>query len=109
MTDIESAKRYFYDALALLDRGDYRNGTLRLREALNFAPDNISILTNLAGVLLMQGSLAECRVVADRILVLDGGNFTARLVVTKCLAKEGPLFRAPSLPRRDHYARAGRC
>jgi len=99
MTDIESAKRCFYDALALLDRGDYRNGTLRLREALNFAPDNISILTNLAGVLLMQGSLAECRGVANRILALDGGNLTARLVVTECLAKEGRY--AELLPALD--------
>ncbi len=89
MTDIETAKRYFFDAVALLDAGDYRNGAIRLREALDFAPDNISILTNLAGALMLQGGYTEARVVAERIIAVDGGNLGARLVIADCLAKEG--------------------
>ncbi len=89
MTDIERAKELFYDALARLDAGDYRTGALRLREALQFAPDSISILSNLAGALMLQGSLAESRGVAERILALDDRDLGAHLVIVECLAKEG--------------------
>jgi protein O-GlcNAc transferase len=89
MPDIESAKRYFFEAVALLDAGDFAGGALRLREALKFAPDNISILTNLAGALMMGGNFAEARAAAERVLALDARNLGARLVVAECLTKDG--------------------
>src|ERR1700685_1720144 len=89
MPDIENAKRYFFEAVALLDAGDFANGALRLREALQFAPDNISILANLAGALMMQGNFAEARAAAERVLALDGRHLGAHLVIAECLTKEG--------------------
>jgi protein O-GlcNAc transferase len=89
MPDMETAKRYFFEAVALLDAGDFAGGALRLREALKFAPDNISILTNLAGALMMGGNFAEARAAAERVLALDTRNLGAHLVVAECLTKEG--------------------
>src|ERR1700689_2642705 len=89
MADIENAKRCFFEAVALLHRGDFANGVLRLRQALDFAPDNVSILTNLAGALMMQGGFAEARAAAERVLAQEAGNLGALLVVAECLTREG--------------------
>jgi predicted O-linked N-acetylglucosamine transferase (SPINDLY family) len=89
MDDIESAKRCFYEAAALLDAGNYSSAVLRLREALGFAPDNVSILTNLAAALLMQGKMQEAITTAERILLRDARNRDALVVLSECLAREG--------------------
>ncbi len=89
MNDIERAKSLFHQAIALLDAGDYQRAVLRLREALGFAPDNVSILANLAAALMMQGNTQEARTAAERILLRDGRNRDALLILTECLAGEG--------------------
>jgi protein O-GlcNAc transferase len=89
MNDIERAKNCFHQAIALLDAGDYPNAVLRLREALGFAPDNVSILTNLAAALMMQGNTQEARTTAERILFCDARNRDALVILSECLAGEG--------------------
>ncbi|MGO9411942.1 MAG: tetratricopeptide repeat protein [Spirochaetia bacterium] len=39
---------------------------------MGFAPDNVSILANLAAALMMQGNTQEARTAAERILLRDG-------------------------------------
>jgi hypothetical protein len=48
MSDPETAKRLFFEALESFDSADCANAEVRLRETLKFAPANASILTNLA-------------------------------------------------------------
>src|SRR5262249_9139172 len=54
MNDPETARRLFFEALDFFDSADYANAESRLREALTFAPDNASILTNLSTAALRQ-------------------------------------------------------
>jgi len=87
MSDTETAKRLFFEALALLDARDYPPAELRLRHALNFAPQSISILTNLSIALMQQDNLAEALNFAERATNIDRRNVEALLVIANCHAR----------------------
>jgi tetratricopeptide (TPR) repeat protein/SAM-dependent methyltransferase len=87
MADIEAAKKCFYEGLAFLDAHDYPNCEIRLRQALQHLPHNVSVLSNLAVALLLQGKLTEARSTAETIIARDAGNTGAYLVIAECLTK----------------------
>jgi protein O-GlcNAc transferase len=88
MSDVETAKRLFLEALAFLDAQDDRSAELRLRDALNFAPRNLSILANLSAALMRQNKLEDALAVAERTRDIDPENIGALLVMANGYAQE---------------------
>ncbi len=88
MSHVERAKQLFFEALALLDAGNVPGAEAKLRQALPFAPTSISILGNLAIVLMQQDKVAEAKSFAEQSLAVkpDGA---ALLVLGQCHAREG--------------------
>ena len=88
MDDIEAAKQRFFEALAFLDARDYRGAERCLRDAVNFAPRSISILTNLSVALMQQDKSEEALAFAIRAVELDPRNIEALLVMANCHARD---------------------
>lgn len=88
MSDIESAKQLFFEALDLLDARHYARAELRLRDALQLAPQSVSILANLSVALLQQGKPQEALSFAERASGIDPRNVEALLVMANCHAQE---------------------
>jgi predicted O-linked N-acetylglucosamine transferase (SPINDLY family) len=88
MSDIEAAKRLFFEALSFLDARDYLGAELRLREALTFTPHSISVLANLAVALAQQDKVEEALVFAARTTDIDARNVEALLVMANGYARQ---------------------
>lgn len=88
MSDIEQAKRHFFAALDLIDASDFGNAELQLRAALPFSPGSVSILTNLAVVLLRQNKRGEARGFAEQAIAAGHDNVEATLVLADCYARD---------------------
>lgn len=84
MSDSENAKRLFFEALALMDSFKFEEAERRLREALQLAPSNATLLTNLAVVLLQLGKRTEALEAAERAIAINAGNVEALLVAAHC-------------------------
>jgi predicted O-linked N-acetylglucosamine transferase (SPINDLY family) len=91
MNDIESAKRLFFEALALMDSGDYSGAELRLRDARTFAPKSVPVLTNLSAALYQQKKIPEAREFALEAVAIDAGDIEANIIVANCFVEEGSL------------------
>jgi len=87
-TGTEAARQLFFEALAFLDAHDYRSAELRLRDALPFAPNSVSILTNLSVALMQQGRPRDAIPFAERTLGVDAANIEALLVLARCHGQE---------------------
>lgn len=87
MSGTEAAKRLFFEALALLDARDYGGAEARLRDALNFAPQSISILTNLSIALMQQNKPDEALSFAERASQIDPRSVEALLVMANSYAQ----------------------
>lgn len=87
MSDMEEAKRLFFEALDFLDANDYRSAELRLRDAVRFAPNSISILTNLSTALMQQHRPREAIAFAERAISVDPQSVEALLVMISCHAQ----------------------
>lgn len=74
MNELEQAKSHFLTALDAFKSDDLATAELHLRQALALAPDRVSILTNLAAVLLRLDRPEEARPLADRSVELDPDN-----------------------------------
>lgn len=74
MNDLERAKSHFLTALEAFKSDDLATSEIHLRRALALAPDRVSILTNLAAVLLRLDRPEEARPLADRSVELDPDN-----------------------------------
>src|SRR5262249_48181759 len=94
MNDPETARRLFFEALDFFDSADYANAESRLREALTFAPDNASILTNLSTAALRQDKLGDARDFAERALAGNQANVEALMVLASCHAGEARFAEA---------------
>jgi predicted O-linked N-acetylglucosamine transferase (SPINDLY family) len=88
MSDVEAAKRLFFDGIDLLDARNYEEAELRFRDALNLVPENASVLINLSVALLEQDKPSESRGFAERAISINGNSVDARFLVAECLAKE---------------------
>jgi protein O-GlcNAc transferase len=94
MNDVEAAKQRFFEALSFLDARDFPSAELRLRDALNFAPRSVSILTNLAVALMQQQKAADALTFAMRACEIDPSNIEALLVVAGCHARAAQYQQA---------------
>jgi predicted TPR repeat methyltransferase len=83
-SDSEIAKKLFFEALALMDAMNFRDAELRLREALELAPGQIAVLTNLAIVLAQQNRRTEARAFAEQALAINPDSIEALLVLADC-------------------------
>jgi predicted TPR repeat methyltransferase len=81
MSETENAKRLFFEALACIDSSNFGDAELRLREALQFAPKNLSILTNLSVALVQQNKRIEAREYAEKVIAISPDNIEALLVL----------------------------
>jgi predicted TPR repeat methyltransferase len=88
MTESESAKTLFFEALALIDSCDFPQAELRLREALKLAPENVSVLNNLSVALIQQRKRGEARAYAEKAIVIDPASIQALLVLADCHAHD---------------------
>jgi predicted TPR repeat methyltransferase len=94
MSETENAKRLFFEALALIDSSNFRDAELRLRNALQFAPDNVAILTNLSVVLAQQNQRTKAREYAERTLAINPDNIEALLILADCCTHAGDFNEA---------------
>ena len=88
MSDLEQAKKHFFAALDFIDASDFRNAELQLRAALPFSPGSVSILTNLAVVLLRQDKRSEAREFAEQATAAGSDNVEAMLVLADCYVRD---------------------
>ena len=88
MSDIETAKRLFFDGLGFLDAQDFIKAELRFREALTFAPKSVPVLTNLAVALFSRDKVREALEFSKRAIEIDGNNIEAHLIIADCFAKK---------------------
>ena len=100
MSDIEQAKKLFFEALAFIDSLDFKSAELRLREALPLSPGSVSILTNLAVVLIKQNRLIEAREHAEKAVAVKPDNSEALLVLAECYAKDETLTESLDIYNR---------
>jgi predicted TPR repeat methyltransferase len=84
MGETERAKELFFEALALIDSGDFETAELRLRDALRHSPGHATVLTNLSGVLLQRDKDGEARACAEQALAANPNNIEALLVMAAC-------------------------
>jgi predicted TPR repeat methyltransferase len=84
MSDTENAKGLFFEALAFMDSSRFRDAELRLREALQLAPDNTAILTNLSVALAQQHQRTKAREYAEKAISINPDNIEALLVLADC-------------------------
>ncbi len=92
--DVEKAKALFFEALEYIEKLDFKTAELRLREALQFTPTSVSILTNLAVVLSRQDKFTEARAQAEKAIAAKSSNIEALLILADCYAKEQKLDEA---------------
>jgi len=83
-SEIENAKKLFFEALEFLDSGDFQKAELRLRDALRLTPDSVSVLTNLAVVLLRRNEFCEAREYAEKAVSASNNNIEALLILSTC-------------------------
>jgi protein O-GlcNAc transferase len=84
MSDTDAAKALFFQALDLIDAGDMRSAEVQLHAALRLLPANVSIMTNLAVVLLRLGKASEARPHAETAARLKPDNVEALIVLARC-------------------------
>ncbi len=84
MNDIETAKKLLFEGLDFLDAGDLENAESRLLEAARLAPQNNSVVTNLATVFAKQSKFPEARIHARKALAGNDRNIEALLVLSAC-------------------------
>jgi predicted O-linked N-acetylglucosamine transferase (SPINDLY family) len=97
MSELEEAKRLFFEASAFIDASDFHNAELRLRDALGFSPGSVSVLTNLAVVLLRQSKRIEAREFAEKAISAGANNIEALLVLADCQAGDDKFVEALAL------------
>ncbi|MEP7031370.1 MAG: tetratricopeptide repeat protein [Pseudolabrys sp.] len=88
MTDVETAKKLFFEALDFFDDNDFLNAESRLRAALKFTPNSASIFTNLAVTLLRQNKFVEAREIAQKAVASVPNNIEALVVLMACFIHE---------------------
>jgi predicted O-linked N-acetylglucosamine transferase (SPINDLY family) len=97
VNDLDHAKQLFFEALALFDAGDFGNAERQFLAAHRLAPDNLSVLTNLALVLRKQDKFAAAREWATRIISLRPGDVEILHVLAECDVHERRVTEAGTI------------
>jgi protein O-GlcNAc transferase len=80
----EAAKGLFFEGIAAVQAKDYVAAEASFRRSLTLNPDRVSVLTNLAAVLVYQERHPEALDTASRAAELDPSNVEALLIVARC-------------------------
>jgi SAM-dependent methyltransferase/Tfp pilus assembly protein PilF len=91
MSTSDRAKNLFFEALGFIDSLNFEKAELRLREAMTLSPGSVSILTNLAVVLIKQNKLIDAREHAQKAVAAKSDNIEAMLVLAECYARDDNL------------------
>jgi protein O-GlcNAc transferase len=83
MNPLEEAKNAFFAGMAAVEARDYAAAETHFRRSLELVPDRVSVLTNLAGVLVYQARPEEAAATALRATALDPKNAEAWLIVAR--------------------------
>lgn len=88
MSDQETARQLFLEALEAMERTDYRAAAQGLERALGLLPDRASILINLAAARLQLGEAAAAEQLSRRMLALDASSLPAWLNLAESLLRQ---------------------
>lgn len=93
MSEFEKAKQLFIEALNLVQQDDLLGAKQRLLDAHRLVPDRVSVITNLAAVLLKLRA-PEAKEFALKAVALDESNVEGWLNLSTCNEIEGNLAEA---------------
>lgn len=88
------ARRLFFDALALQERGELEHAASLYQEALALAPERPSVMNNLATVFIGLKRFAEARVLCGRLVERDPADDIALLNLGTCQLELGSAAEA---------------
>jgi SAM-dependent methyltransferase len=97
MDAFERAREHFLAALEAQKAGRLTEAEVRYREADALVPGRISVMTNLAAVLIEQGRLGEARPWCEKVLAAEPGNVDALLNLAQCHLEDEDLRGALQL------------
>ncbi|MGB6755287.1 MAG: tetratricopeptide repeat protein [Xanthobacteraceae bacterium] len=96
MDDIETAKQLFFDGLAQLEKNDFVTAERLFTEALAYAPQSVSALSNLAITKLQQKKFAACELTATRLIAANPRNIDGYDILTSSQKEQGKYAEALS-------------
>src|SRR5690242_12201823 len=88
MSDIDIAKRLFFEGLAHLDSQNYSTAEARFIETLKLTPRSIPALNNLAIAQFNQNKFDESAVTALQAAEIDPANVDAYSILANCQLKQ---------------------
>ena len=97
MDAFERARQHFLAALEAQKAGRLAEAEALYREADTLVPGRVSVMTNLAAVLIEQGRLAEGRLWCEKVLAAEPGNVEALLNLALCRTADDDLSGALQL------------
>ena len=97
MDAFERARQHFLAALEAQKAGSLAEAEALYRDADGLVPGRISVMTNLAAVLIEQGRLAEGRPWCEKVLTAEPGNVEALLNLALCCVADEDLSGALQL------------
>ena len=107
MDNIETAKQLFFDGLAQLEKNDFGTAERLFTEALTYAPQSVSALSNLAITQLQQKKFAACDLTARRLIELKPRNIDGYDILSSSQKEQGKIRRGFVFMRQDHRDRSG--
>ena len=97
MDAFEQARQYFLTALEAQKAGRLPEAEALYRAADALVPGRVSVMTNLAAVLIEQGRLGEGRLWCEKLLAAEPGNVEALLNLALCCTADDDLSGALQL------------
>ncbi len=91
MDAFEQARQHFLAALEAQQAGRLTEAEERYRAADALVPGRVSVMTNLAAVLIEQGRLGEGRLWCEKLLAAEPGNVEAMLNLALCRVADDDL------------------
>ncbi len=84
MSDIEDAKRFFFEGLAYLDDQNFSASEGRFIETLKLAPQSVPTLINLAIAQYKQNKIDDAALTSKRAIEIDPNNVEAYSMLAAC-------------------------
>ncbi len=84
MSDIEDAKRFFFEGLAYLDDQHFSASEGRFIETLKLAPQSVPTLINLAIAQYKQNKIDDAALTSKRAIEIDPNNVEAYSMLAAC-------------------------
>lgn len=97
MNDLEHARQHFMAGLEEQKAGRITEAEARYRKAEALVPGRVSIMTNLAAVLIEQNRFSEARSWCEKVLGAEPENSDGLLNLSLCLLEEGATSKVREL------------